>query len=103
MNIAIIKTGGKQYKVSSGQKIKTEKLAGKEGDKVVFEDVLLAADGKKTQIGQPLVANVKVSGKILKQDRAKKITIFKYKAKKRYHVKKGHRQHYALVEIEAIG
>ncbi len=100
MELAIIKTGGKQYKVKPGQKIKIEKLEGKEGDQVAFDDVLLVADGGKTQIGQPRVAGVKVSGRILKQDRAEKITIFKYKAKKRYKVKKGHKQPYTLVEIK---
>jgi large subunit ribosomal protein L21 len=103
MNIAIIKTGGKQYKVSSGQKIKIEKIEGKEGDSVVLDDVSLVADEKDVKIGQPKVEGAKVTAKILKQDRAEKITIFKYKAKKRYSVKRGHRQPYTLVEIESIG
>lgn len=102
MNIAIIKTGGKQYKISSGQKIKIEKLDGKEGDSVVLGDVLLVADDKDVKIGQPKVEGAKVTAKILEQDRAKKITIFKYKAKKRYSVKRGHRQPFSLVEIESI-
>jgi len=100
--LTIIKTGGKQYKVMPGQKIKIEKLDGKEGERVAFDEVLLVADGQDVKIGQPRVAGVKVMGKILKQDRADKITIFKYKAKKRYHVKRGHRQPYSLVEIESI-
>jgi len=99
--LAIIKTGGKQYKVSPKQKIKIEKLEGKEGDTVAF-DVLLSADGDKVEIGQPLTG-AKVTGKILKQDRAKKVIIFKYKSKKRYHVKKGHRQPFSLVEIQSVG
>lgn len=102
MNIAVIKTGGKQYKVSPGQKIKIEKLAGKEGDKVSLNEVLLVSDGEKIEIGQPLVKGAKVSGKILKQDKADKVIVFKYKPKKRYKVKKGHRQPYSLVEIEGL-
>ncbi len=101
--LAIIKTGGKQYKVAPGQKIKIEKLEGKEGDSINFDDVLLVADDKEIKIGQPKVEGVKVTAKILKQDRAEKITIFKYKAKKRYSVKRGHRQPYTLIEIESIG
>ncbi len=100
--LAVIKTGGKQYKVSPKQKIKIEKLEGKEGEKVIFEDVLLVSDDKKTQIGTPKVPGVKVAGLILKQDKADKITILKYKAKKRYSVKRGHRQPYTLVEIDSI-
>ena len=101
--LAIIKTGGKQYKVSPHQKIKIEKLEGKEGDAIVFEEVLLVADDKKDIIiGHPLVEDAKVSGKILKQDRADKVTILKYKSKKRYSVKRGHRQPFSLVQIESI-
>lgn len=100
--LAIIKTGGKQYKVIPGQKIKIEKLAGQEGDSVDFGEVLLVAKDNKAQIGQPLVEGAKVSGKILKQDRAKKVIVFKYKPKKRYQVKRGHRQPYTLIEIKAI-
>ncbi|TSC52862.1 MAG: large subunit ribosomal protein L21 [Parcubacteria group bacterium LiPW_39] len=100
--LAIIKTGGKQYKVSPKQKIKIEKLEGKEGDKIILSDVLLMADDQDVKIGQPKVEGAKVTGKILKQDRAEKITIFKYKAKKRYGVKRGHRQPFSLVEIESI-
>ncbi len=99
---AVIKTGGKQYKVSAGDKIKIEKIEGREGEKAVFGEVLLVADGQKTKIGAPFVPGAKVTAKILKQDRAQKITVLKYKAKKRYSVKRGHRQPYSLVEIENI-
>jgi large subunit ribosomal protein L21 len=102
MEFAIIKTGGKQYKVSAGQKIKIEKIDAPEGKSVVFDEVLLVDDGKKVEIGQPIVKGAKVEGKVLKQDRADKVIIFKYKAKKRYHVKRGHRQPFSLVEIEKI-
>ncbi|HRY52801.1 MAG TPA: 50S ribosomal protein L21 [Candidatus Portnoybacteria bacterium] len=100
MELAIIKTGGKQYIVAPGQKLKIEKIDGQEGGQVIFDEVLLAVEKGKTQIGQPKVAGVKVSAKILKQDRADKITVFKYKSKKRHKVKRGHRQPYTLVEIE---
>jgi len=110
MTFAVIKTGGKQYKVSPGQKIKIEKIDAPEGKSVVFDDVLLIADerGKETQtdaeikIGQPVVKGAKVEGKILEQGRADKVIIFKYKAKKRYQVKRGHRQPFSLVEITKI-
>jgi len=101
MELAIIKTGGKQYKVAPGQKIEIEKLAGKEGDQVVFDDVLLTVNGDQVRVGKPGL-KAKVTGKILKQDRADKVIVFKYKAKKRYQVKRGHRQPLSLVEIEAI-
>lgn len=102
MELAIIKTGGKQYKISPGQKIKIEKLEGNEGDAITLGDVLLVADDKDVRIGQPKVESAKVTAKVLKQDRAKKVTVFKYKPKKRYQVKRGHRQSYTLIEIENI-
>lgn len=102
MELAIIKTGGKQYKVAPGQKIKIEKLEGNEGDAITLGDVLLVADDKDVRIGQPKVESAKVTAKVLKQDRAKKVTVFKYKPKKRYQVKRGHRQSYTLIEIENI-
>ena len=100
--LTIIKTGGKQYKVSPGQKIKIEKLDVPEGKNVVFDEILLMADKKDVKIGQPLVKAAKVEGKVLAQARADKIIIFKYKSKKRYKVKKGHRQPFTLVEITKI-
>ncbi len=110
--LAIIKTGGKQYIVSPGQRIKIEKLdkpasakatAGeKEGWEVVFKEVLLLEKNKKLEIGSPFVSGAEVTGKVLKQGKAKKVIAFKYKAKKRYKVKKGHRQPYTEVEIKNI-
>ena len=96
---AVIKTGGKQYIVSPGDKIKIEKIDKEEGKEVTFKEVLLLNKGKAIKIGTPLVKGVKVTGKVLKQDRAKKVTILKYKAKKRYQVKKGHRQPFTEIEI----
>ena len=100
--LAIIKTGGKQYLVSPGQKIKIEKVAKKEGSEITFNQVLLLEKGKKIEIGTPLVKGAKVIGKIVRHDKAKKVIIFKYKAKKRYKVKKGHRQPFTEVEIIKI-
>lgn len=102
--IAIIKTGGKQYKVKEGDKIDIERLEGKEGKKIDFKEVLLVADesGKEVEIGAPLVKGKKVSGAIEKQFRDDKITVIKYKAKSRYRRKLGHRQHKTLVKIESI-
>ena len=102
MEIAVIKTGGKQYIVSPKQKIKIEKVAGNEGDKVEFKEVLLFSNDKIIEIGKPLIKGAKVIAKILKQGRDKKIIVFKYKPKKRYSKKAGHRQHFTEVEIKDI-
>ena len=100
--IAVIKTGGKQYKVSPKDKIKIEKLDIEEGKEVIFDQVLLIDKNKKVEIGDPLVKGAKVVGKVLKQDKAKKIIILKYKPKTREKTKKGHRQPYTEVEIIKI-
>ena len=100
--IAIIKTGGKQYLVKKGDKIKIEKIDGKEGDQIEFADVLLIEKDNNIEIGKPLIKNAKVIGKILKQGRKEKVIIFKYKAKKREQTKKGHRQAFTEVEIRDI-
>lgn len=100
--LAVIRTGGKQYIVSPGQKIKIEKINKKKGQEVIFNDVLLLEKGKKIEIGTPLIKGAKVTGKILRQGKAKKVIIFKYKPKTRYKVKKGHRQPFTEVEITKI-
>lgn len=100
--LAVIKTGGKQYLVSPGDKIKIEKIEGKEGKEITFKEVLLLEKGKKIEIGTPLIKGAKVFGKILKQGKNKKVIVFKYKPKKRYKVKKGHRQPFTEVEILKI-
>ncbi len=96
---AIIQTGGKQYKVSSKQKIKIEKLNAQAGDSFNFDKVLLIADGDDVKIGAPYVEGAKVEAKILKQGRDKKKIIFRYHSKTRHRRKKGHRQHFTEVEI----
>lgn len=101
-DIAVITTGGKQYLVSPGKRIKVEKLAKKEGSEVVFDEVLLLDREGKTEVGTPKIAGAKVKGKVVKQGKAKKVIIFKFKAKKREKTKKGHRQPYSEVEILKI-
>lgn len=100
--LAIIKTGGKQYKVAVGDRIKIEKLEGKEGSKLVFSEVLFLGDEKETKVGNPFLKGAKVEGKILKTAKGKKVVGIKFKAKKRYKVKFGHRQIYTEVEITKI-
>jgi large subunit ribosomal protein L21 len=97
--LAVIRTGGKQYLVTPGQKIKIEKIEEKEGSEIIFPEVLLLEKKNKIEIGTPLVEGAKVRGKVLAHGKGKKIIVFKYKAKTRYKVKKGHRQPYTLVEI----
>lgn len=102
---AVIKTGGKQYLVSPGEKVKIEKLLYKEeGDKVSFEEVLLAFDPEKKEIqmGTPFLKGAKVQGEIIQVGRSKKVIVFKYRAKKRYHKKQGHRQAFNKVKITDI-
>ena len=99
---AIIKTGGKQYKVSPGDTISVEKLAGNIGDKVNIDDVLMINGDKGPKIGSPTIKGAKVSGVITDQRRGKKINILKYKRRKGYKKKQGHRQHYTQIKIEDI-
>lgn len=102
MSLAIIKTGGKQYLVKSGDKIKVEKLPGKEGDKVKFDTLLITDEkGINVEVGKPLL-KVNVEGTILKQMIDKKVTVIKYKAKTRYKRKVGHRQQHTQVQIDKI-
>jgi len=111
--LAVIKTGGKQYLVSPGQKIKIEKIdtnylkkgvgvGKKEGQEIIFDEVLILEKGKKIEIGTPLVKGAKVIGKVISQGKGKKVIVFKYKPKTRYKVKKGHRQPFTEVEILKI-
>lgn len=99
--IAVIKTGGKQYLVKPGDKIKVEKLEKKEGEQILFSDVLLLEKNEKVEIGNPLV-KAEVSAKILKHGKGKKVIVFKYKSKKRYSRKIGHRQPFTEIEIVGI-
>jgi large subunit ribosomal protein L21 len=99
---AIIRTGGKQFKISPGDTIKVEKLAGVKGDSVEMTDVLFFAEGENVLTGQPVLSNVKVTGEILGQHRAKKVIIFKKKRRKGYDKKTGHRQSFTSLKIKEI-
>lgn len=102
MKFTVIETGGKQYKVSAGQKIKVEKIKAESGNNFVFDKVLLVADGEKVDIGTPYVSGAAVEGKVLKQARDKKKIVFRYHSKTRYRKTKGHRQSYTEIEISKI-
>ena len=97
---AIIATGGKQYKVAAGDVIKVEKLDAKEGDSVTF-DVVAISDNDKMVLGAD-AANASVSGKVVREGKAKKVVVYKYKPKSGYHKKQGHRQPYTEVKIDKI-
>jgi large subunit ribosomal protein L21 len=101
-NFAVIKTGGKQYKVAEGDKIRIEKLPNIESGEAVFDDVLMYVNGSDIKIGTPKVEGVKVTAKVLKEGRTRKIIVFKYRAKKRYKKKAGHRQHFTEIQITKI-
>lgn len=100
--LAVIKTGGKQYLVEPGQKIKVEKIEKKEGEEIIFSEVLLLEKDGKVEIGTPLIEGAKVIGKILGHGKGKKITILKHRPRSSYRVKKGHRQLFTEVEILKI-
>ncbi|MFZ2193494.1 MAG: 50S ribosomal protein L21 [Candidatus Moraniibacteriota bacterium] len=100
--LAIIKTGGKQYQVKVGDKVKIEKIEGEVGSTVVFPEVLFMGDETDVKVGAPFLAGAVVEGKILRTEQGDKVTGVKFKAKKRYHVKFGHRQIFTEVEITKI-
>jgi large subunit ribosomal protein L21 len=99
---AVVATGGKQYKVQQGDVLRVEKLAGDVGAEVAFDKVLMFSDGENVQIGQPIVEGAVVKGHIIEQGKSKKVIVFKYKRRKRYRRKQGHRQPYTAVRIDAI-
>jgi large subunit ribosomal protein L21 len=100
---AVIKTGGKQYTVAPGDEIRFEKLSGQAGDTVVFDNILLTSDENGVNVGKPFVGDYTVTGKIVRHGRDKKVLVFKYKRRKGYRRKNGHRQAFSLVKIENIG
>ena len=99
---AIIKTGGKQYRVTPGQTLRVEKLTGEVGDNVELNNVLLIGGEGEVQIGRPQVEGAAVNAQIVEQGRAKKIIVFKKKRRKGYHKKQGHRQYYTSLKITEI-
>jgi large subunit ribosomal protein L21 len=104
MEFAVIQTGGKQFNVSKGDSITIEKLIGeyKEGDKIIFDKVLLVDNGKDTTIGTPYITKAEVSGTITEIGRSPKVDVVKYKQKSRYHKRNTHRQPFFKVKIESI-
>lgn len=99
---AVIKTGGKQYRVEEGQVIRVETLHAETGETVDFSEVLMIANGDDIKIGTPIVEGAKVSGKILEHGRHKKVEIIKFKRRKHHMKRQGHRQNYTAVRIESI-
>jgi large subunit ribosomal protein L21 len=99
---AVIKTGGKQYRVTQGEDIKVEKIAGEAGDNVVFDQVLLAGADENIRIGNPYLENAKVIGRLKGHGKNRKVIVFKYKRRKVFRKTRGHRQEYSLVRIESI-
>ena len=102
MKYAVIRTGGKQYRVSEGEVVKVEKLTGEVGEKVTLADVLFVGGDGDPKIGAPLVTDAKVIGEIVDQGRAKKIIVFKKKRRKSYSRQRGHRQYHTALKITAI-
>ena len=102
MAYAIIKTGGKQYRVQEGDRVDVEKLDAQVGDTVTLGEVLLVNDGKSTQIGSPTVVGASVQAEVVDQFRAKKVIAFKFKRRKGYHKTKGHRRHLTRLEIKSL-
>lgn len=99
---AVIKTGGKQYRVAQGDRFRVEKLAGNVGDTVTLGEVLLVGAGEGVKIGTPTVGGAKVEAKIIAQDRGEKIIIFKFRRRKNYRRKTGHRQPFTALEVTGI-
>ena len=99
---AVVASGGKQYKVQKDAILRVEKISGDIGAPVSFDEVLMFSDGENVNIGQPVLENISVIGHIVEQDKAKKIIVFKYKRRKRYRRKQGHRQQYTAIKIDSI-
>ncbi len=99
---AIIKTGGKQYRVSEGELLKVEKIEGNKGDTVLFDNVLMVSGDGDIKVGTPIVEGAKVTSEIITEMKSPKITVFKMKRRKGYHRKTGHRQKLTILKIKEI-
>ena len=99
---AVVETGGKQYKVTVGETIDVERLKADIGETVELDRVLMVADGEQVQVGSPMVDGASVSATVVDHDRARKVIVFKYRAKQRYRRKTGHRQDYTRLRIDEI-
>lgn len=99
---AVIKSGGKQYRVSPGDEVKIEKIQGEVGEEIRFDSVLLVSDGEQIQVGRPYLDQVEVVGQITRQAKDRKVVVVKFKRRKNYRRKKGHRQPFTLVRIQEV-
>ncbi|MCB5186256.1 50S ribosomal protein L21 [Methylobacillus gramineus] len=99
---AVIKTGGKQYRVAAGDKLKVEKLVGDVGSEITLDKVLLVSDGENTTVGAPLVQGASVQAKVVSHGRGDKVMIFKFRRRKHYRKTQGHRQSFTEIQIEKI-
>ena len=99
---AVIKTGGKQYRVSAGEKLKIEQIVAEVGQEIVLDQVLLVADGEALRMGAPLVSGATVKAKVLSHGRGDKVHVFKMRRRKHYRKSQGHRQNYTEIEILGI-
>jgi len=102
MSYAIFKAAGQQFKASKGDTLQVPKLEGEPGAKVTFDQVLLSSDGKKTNAGQPTVSGAKVTGEIVRHGKGTKIVVFKFKKRKNYRRKTGHRQQFTEIKITGL-
>ncbi|MBL8383706.1 MAG: 50S ribosomal protein L21 [Burkholderiales bacterium] len=99
---AVIKTGGKQYRVAAGEKLKVEQIPADIGQEIILDQVLMVGGGESVRLGSPLVAGARVTAKVLSHGRGEKIRIFKMRRRKHYQKRQGHRQNYTEIEISAI-
>ncbi|HEC31485.1 MAG: 50S ribosomal protein L21 [Deltaproteobacteria bacterium] len=100
---AVLRTGGKQYRVEPGKIFRVEKLPGDVGEEILLKDVLMVSDGENVEVGKPLLENYWVKCRIVEQGRSRKIIVFKYKRRKGYKRTRGHRQHFTALKVEEIG
>ena len=99
---AVIQSGGKQYRVSPGEEVKLEKLQGEVGDPIAFDKVMVVSDGENIKIGKPYLENTSVVGRLTHHGKGRKVLVLKFKRRKGYRRKKGHRQQFSMVKIEDI-
>ena len=99
---AVFQTGGKQYRVAPGDSVLIEKVPGNQGDSVTFDKIILTSDGEQVSVGKPYLENARVTGRIMRQGKAKKVIAFKFRRRKGYRKKIGHRQQFTQVQIENI-
>jgi large subunit ribosomal protein L21 len=99
---AVFQTGGKQYRVAPGDSVVIEKVPGNQGDSVTFDKIILTSDGEQVSVGKPYLENARVTGRIMRQGKAKKVIAFKFRRRKGYRKKIGHRQQFTQVQIENI-